>query len=329
LGLRVRLRVAGREADRDGDADRLRDRDRVRDRVRDGLRVAVCDALAVPPGGVYAHDRPVTAAAPGNAPTWIKYTRDAACASVTVDADGLGAHAGPLPASPALSLPARHCAGTAHVGQPRPTYSTVSSPVAPHVVTVRLPPSTVAGPRFRKYTSRGPAMNVENPDRQLPDVYMPALPYSATLAGGALPAGPSSVVTLRTGAPHMAGGVGDALRLPVPVVVLVGVAVLVRDDGGVRVADGVAEGVGGDVRVTVVGAVRDGVGVPPGVREPVAAALGDVDGEPLRSVSTLAPWNVMPASAASTSVAASHSAASTSPLAMPLAGTSCVTLTSR
>lgn len=84
---------------------------------------------------------------------------------MTVDADGLSAHTAP-PLSPALSLPAWHCAGPYHVGQPSPTYSTVSSLVWPHVVTVRLPPSGVVGPRFRKNTSRGPAMNVEKPERQ-------------------------------------------------------------------------------------------------------------------------------------------------------------------
>ena len=55
-----------------------------------------------------------------------------------------------------MSLPALHANGSAHVGQPVPTYSTVSSAVWPHVVSVSVPPSGVVAPRSSAYSSREP-----------------------------------------------------------------------------------------------------------------------------------------------------------------------------
>jgi hypothetical protein len=140
LYLRVRVRVADglRERERYVDADleplcdgdRIRDDDRDGDRVREGVpgaeavcvgeRVGVPLRVRVTDGSEYAQDRPVAASEPGAAPTWMKKKRDSTLASVTVDADGLLVHRGPL-SSPALSLPARHWKLLAPRGQPSPT----------------------------------------------------------------------------------------------------------------------------------------------------------------------------------------------------------------
>ena len=80
--------------------------------------------------------------------------------TVSEDASGFDAHTAvattPTPPSPALSLPARHPNGCAHVGQPVPTYSTVLLALWPHVVTVSTPPSGVVAPRSSAYSSRAP-----------------------------------------------------------------------------------------------------------------------------------------------------------------------------
>ena len=70
----------------------------------------------------------------------------------TVDASALP----PQPGAAALSLPARQLKGSAHVGQPVPTYSTVLLALWPHVVTVSTPPSGVVAPRSSAYSSRAP-----------------------------------------------------------------------------------------------------------------------------------------------------------------------------
>ena len=67
-----------------------------------------------------------------------------------MDARGLGAQLG------AFSLPATHANGSAHVGQPVPTYSTVLLAVWPHVVSVSVPPSGVSLPRSSAYSNREP-----------------------------------------------------------------------------------------------------------------------------------------------------------------------------
>lgn len=147
------------------------------------------------------------------------------------------------PTSSPLSLPATHCAITVHVGHPSPRYSTVSSSVCPQVVTVRRPPNGLDGPSPRKYTARGPDMNVEKPVLHMPDVYMPLLPYRDRSTRGAVPAVPRSVVTFDTGARHMGVTVGvtlgvevrEGVRVELPVPVGVVDALDVADDDAVPV----------------------------------------------------------------------------------------------
>ena len=137
---------------------------RVRDRLGDGGRVPLrepppltaLDAVALRDdgGGEYAHRRPLTTGAPLTPPTCTYRLRAGTPRSTSVDASGLPSHA--APASPALSLPARHPNGAAHNGQPVPTYSAVLLVVWPHVVSVSVPPSGVAGPRKSAYTRRDP-----------------------------------------------------------------------------------------------------------------------------------------------------------------------------
>jgi hypothetical protein len=73
----------------------------------------------------------------------------------TVDDSGLPPHCAEVP-PPTSSLPARQPNGTSHVGQPVPTYSTVLSVVTPHVVSVKVPPSSAVSPNDSWYTSREP-----------------------------------------------------------------------------------------------------------------------------------------------------------------------------
>ena len=70
----------------------------------------------------------------------------------TVDASSLLPHVGDA----AWSLPATHANGSAHVGQPVPTYSTVLLALWPHVVMVSVPPSGVDVPSSSAYSSREP-----------------------------------------------------------------------------------------------------------------------------------------------------------------------------
>ena len=79
----------------------------------------------------------------------MKYVRWLAM-SVIVDASGLLAHDG------ASSPPTRHPNGSAHVGQPVPTYNAVLLRVSPHVVSVRVPPSVALSPNDSMYTRRLP-----------------------------------------------------------------------------------------------------------------------------------------------------------------------------
>ena len=87
--------------------------------------------------------------------------------SVTVDARALPGHAA------ASSLPTRQPNGSAHAGQPVPTYSTVLLRVTPQVVRVSVPPSGTVAPNVNEYTSRAPGKNALNPALHVPDVYMP------------------------------------------------------------------------------------------------------------------------------------------------------------
>ena len=72
--------------------------------------------------------------------------------TATVDASTLPPHVGDA----AWSLPATHPNGTAHDGQPVPTYSTVLLALWPHVVMVIVPPSGVEVPSSSANSSREP-----------------------------------------------------------------------------------------------------------------------------------------------------------------------------
>ena len=186
----------------------------------------------------------------------------------------------------ASSLPTRHPNDSAQPGQPVPTYSTVSLAVAPHVVTVSVPPSGVDALIDHAYTSREPGKNVLKPAAQEPDVYMPGVPDASMERGGAEPAGPDSGRTLvsprQMGGVDVVLGVSDGVHVPdaLPVAVRVSeelpVAVRVSDE--LPVPDRVAELLLVPVRVpdalgvAVRVALGDGVPVRLAVRVPVALA---------------------------------------------------------
>jgi hypothetical protein len=186
--------------------------------------------------------------------------------STTRDASGLDGQP-PDPVDAALSLPARHPNGSAHLGQPVPTYSTVSLAVWPHVVTVSVPPGGVYRPRNSEKTSRLPGKKERNPVAQLPDVYMPPQPAADVDSGCTVPTVPVSGMT--HGIPRQMGSdgvgvrVGVGLRVPLPLRLPVGVP------DGVRRGDGDAVGGGVSVEEADGGGVGDGDcvggGVPPGV----------------------------------------------------------------
>ena len=138
---------------------RLRERLRVRLPVR--LRVRLPVRLRMPEAlwlrllepllelASYAHCSPDVMARPLTPPSWMKYVRWVTVME-TVDASAL------LPQAPASSVPARQPNGSAHVGQPVPTYSTVLLAVTPHVLIVRVPPRGVVSLSDSEYTSRAP-----------------------------------------------------------------------------------------------------------------------------------------------------------------------------
>jgi len=134
LGLRLRLRLRLRLPVRL--PVRLRLPDALRVRLRLTLRVAV---PLTERAAIYIHCSPTVTSRPLAPPTWMKYVR---CVAVmeTVDASAL------LPQASASSFPTRQPNGSAHVGQPVPTYSTVLLAVCPHVLIVSVPPSDVASP---------------------------------------------------------------------------------------------------------------------------------------------------------------------------------------
>ena len=76
------------------------------------------------------------------------------------------------------------------MGQPVPTYSTVSLAVSGHVDTRSRPPSGVAASSVNTYTSLEPAKKELNPASQLPDAYMAALPAASVERAGATPSSP-------------------------------------------------------------------------------------------------------------------------------------------
>jgi len=163
----------------------------------------------------------------------------------TVDANGLTAQAG----SAALSFPRLHANGSAHDGQPVPTYSTVLLTLWPHVVMVSVPPSGTVAPSDRKYTSRGPGKKELKPDAHVPDVYMPGVPSAPADCGGAVPAVPARARTLII--PRQIGCEGDALAVPVAAGEMLRVAgalgdavadtLGVGDELGVQLGDGEPE----------------------------------------------------------------------------------------
>ena len=190
---------------------RLRLRLRLALAVRVRLRLRLALPLAAETGGAYVHASPAVTPRPPAPPSCTKYVR-CVTASVIVDASALPPHAA------ASSLPTRHPNGCAQPGQPVPTYSTVSSAVAPHVVTVSVPPSGVDALIDHAYTSREPGWNVLKPAAQEPDVYMPGVPSASVERGGAEPATPESGRTLASprqmGGLDVVVGVSDGVRLP-------------------------------------------------------------------------------------------------------------------
>ncbi len=136
MGLRDRLRIP------------LALRVRLRVRVRVRVRVALALLLATGAGALYAHCSPAVTSRPLAPPTWMKYERWLATI-VSADARPLELHAASL-------LPARHPNGSAQLGQPVPTYSTVSLVVSPHVDSRSEPPSGTLALSVSAYTSRDP-----------------------------------------------------------------------------------------------------------------------------------------------------------------------------
>ena len=323
LGLRVRDPVAGRV--RDALAETLRVRLRVRLRVwlrvRDALGVPAGEPLGVPagdalelalappplPGGSYRHHTPLVTGAPRKPPSCTWYTREPTAVSTAVDAPALGAQSGAPGSSRASSLPTRQLKGSAHVGQPVPTYSTVLLAVSPHVLMVSVPPSCTPAPSDRNSSARGPTKNVDSPLTQLPDECSPATPAAPARSNASAavePASPLSVVMGLRAAPHMLVPLGDGVavrvrvgvvvreRLPllegVPVGDAVGVAAAVSDADvdGVSVGDADSDAVADaePVAESVLLGVPDAEPVPVAERvdDPVAGGVAEAVGVTLR-----------------------------------------------
>ena len=159
----------------------------------------------------------------------------------TVDASALP----PQPGAATLSLPARQLKGSAHVGQPVPTYSTVLLALWPHVVSVSVPPSGVVSPRCSAYSRRDPGKNAPSPVAHEPAVYMTGCPDVADDSGGATPDVPDR--GCRAGSPRQSGWLGDGERVVVdvrvPDALPVGVRVADALPVGLRVPDALPVGV--------------------------------------------------------------------------------------
>ena len=257
MALRLWLGAREREGDRVGLAVELGS-------VR---RVGVADG-----GATYDHDSPARMGSPFMPPTCTKKLRCDTPAIESAEARALLGQAG------ASSLPARHPNERSHVGQPVPTYSTVSLPERPHVDTVSRPPSGTS-PRKSEYTKRGPGKKVLKPTLQTPLVYMPGLPLLAVDSHGAVPLAPRSAVTY--GSPRQMGDVGVGVRVRVALPVLDRVAVRVRVPEGVALALRVAVAlavvvdVGEAVCEAVCEAVTDAVLVELAVSDDVCEAVID------------------------------------------------------
>ena len=194
----------------------------------------------------------------------------------TVDARALAPHDG----AAALSLPARHPNGSAHDGQPVPTYSTVLLAVWPHVVSVSVPPSGVVEPRSSAYSSREPGKKALRPLAHVPEVYMPGCPATATDSGGAVPLVPDSSRT--SGSPRQTGSVGDGDGVrggaeALDETVAVELKERMLDELGDAVPDGLPVRVAllEPVPVELADAVPDGLPVRVALLEPVAVELAD------------------------------------------------------
>ena len=177
--------------------------------------------------------------------------------------------------------------GSAHVGQPVPTYSTVLLAVAPQVVTVSVPPTGMVAPRKMAYTSREPGKKARNPVGQVPDVYMPGVPSRAVESAGAEPLVPDRSRTFDK--PRQNGSVGEAdgvrvreealdglpVELHVPVWLGGGVDIELGELVAARLPDPVALTDLVPVALVVVVPLELRVGVPVALDEPVPVALGD------------------------------------------------------
>ena len=187
--------------------------------------------------------------------------------TLTVDASGLPPHAG----AAALSLPATHPNGSAHVGQPVPTYSTVLLALWPHVVTVSVPPSGAVAPSDSEYSSREPWKKARSPEAHVPAVYIPGCPAADVDSAGAVPAGP--VRGSRPGSPRQMGSVDVGVRE------LVWVGVPVALDESVPVPLRLPVELDDGVPVSV--ALMDAVPVAEPVRETLPVPDCELEGVPV------------------------------------------------
>ena len=180
----------------------------------------------------------------------------------------MAAHAA---AAAASSLPARQLKGSAHDGQPVPTYSTVLLAVWPHVVSVSVPPSGASSPRLSAYSSRAPGKKAPSPAAHAPAVYMPGVPSAAVDRRGDTPLGPASGRTLAS--PRQMGALGEGVRVG-------GGALRVRERVGALVPVALGEG----VPVVLDEAEPLRLIVPVVLDEAVPVALDDAVPVPLRLI---------------------------------------------